>query len=286
MSQVKNPRAVFVGNIPYELTEEQLIDIFKEVGPVVSFRLVFDRETGRPKGYGFCEFLDAETASSAVRNLNNYDVGGRQLRVDYTENDATSNAAGRDGDGFHNSNDPRLSASQSVPSTESVSNTISNMNTNQLAELMSQMKSFAQQSPEQARSVLTKNPQLAYGIFQAMVAMNLVDHHVLQRLLNQLPGQATNVPTPVAPAFPGPADNTSLPVPSKAPPPSSTSTGIPGAIGGNANPAMSDHLQEQQRVLLMQLLNLTPQQIDSLPPEQRQHILQLKAQIMMGQGQT
>lgn len=45
-------RSVFVGNIPYEATEEQLKDIFSEVGPVVSFRLVYDRETGKPKGYG------------------------------------------------------------------------------------------------------------------------------------------------------------------------------------------------------------------------------------------
>ncbi|CAJ0769815.1 19761_t:CDS:2, partial [Entrophospora sp. SA101] len=79
------------GNIPYELTEEQLIEVFKEVGPVVSFRLVFDKENGRPRGYGFCEYHDSETAASAVRNLNNVEVGGRQLRVDYADNDpATS----------------------------------------------------------------------------------------------------------------------------------------------------------------------------------------------------
>ena len=43
-----------VGNIPYDATEEKLKDIFSEVGPVVSFKLVYDRETGKPKGYGFC----------------------------------------------------------------------------------------------------------------------------------------------------------------------------------------------------------------------------------------
>jgi hypothetical protein len=46
----KSVRSVFVGNIPYEATEEKLKDIFGEVGPVVSFKLVFDRETGKPKG--------------------------------------------------------------------------------------------------------------------------------------------------------------------------------------------------------------------------------------------
>lgn len=75
-------KVVFVGNIPFEMTEEQIIDIFKEVGPVVSFkyrsyrqkisflpaRLMFDPKTGKPRGYGFCEFMDAETAKSAIRN--------------------------------------------------------------------------------------------------------------------------------------------------------------------------------------------------------------------------
>lgn len=45
------------------------------------FRLVYDRETGKPKGYGFCEYQDVETAQSAMRNLNNYDFNGRPLRV-------------------------------------------------------------------------------------------------------------------------------------------------------------------------------------------------------------
>ncbi|RVE41696.1 hypothetical protein evm_013661 [Chilo suppressalis] len=78
----KSMRSVFVGNIPYEATEEKLKDIFSEVGPVLSFKLVFDRETGKPKGYGFCEYRDQETALSAMRNLNGYEIGGRSLRVD------------------------------------------------------------------------------------------------------------------------------------------------------------------------------------------------------------
>ena len=51
------------------------------------FRLVIDRETGKPKGYGFCEYKDEETALSARRNLQGYEVNGRQLRVDFAEND-------------------------------------------------------------------------------------------------------------------------------------------------------------------------------------------------------
>ncbi|KAK3024081.1 hypothetical protein RJ639_044183 [Escallonia herrerae] len=78
---------LLVGNIPYDASEEQLIQICEEVGPVMSFTLVTDRETGRPKGYGFCEYKDEETALSARRNLQGYEINGRQLRVDFAEND-------------------------------------------------------------------------------------------------------------------------------------------------------------------------------------------------------
>ncbi|KAJ1026424.1 hypothetical protein NDA13_003805 [Ustilago tritici] len=83
----RGSRVVFVGNIPYDMSEEQLTDVFREVGKVVGFRLVNDRETGKFKGYGFCEFEDPETAASAVRNLNEVEVGGRALRISFADID-------------------------------------------------------------------------------------------------------------------------------------------------------------------------------------------------------
>ncbi|XP_061345168.1 cleavage stimulating factor 64 [Gastrolobium bilobum] len=103
-------RCVFVGNIPYDATEEQLIEICQEVGPVVSFRLVIDRETGKPKGYGFCEYKDEETALSARRNLQGYEINGRQLRVDFAENDKGTDRnreQGRGGPGMTANVDPQ-----------------------------------------------------------------------------------------------------------------------------------------------------------------------------------
>ncbi|KAI3806790.1 hypothetical protein L1987_22705 [Smallanthus sonchifolius] len=103
-------RCVFVGNIPYDATEEQLVQICEEVGPVVSFRLVIDRETGKPKGYGFCEYKDEETALSARRNIHGYDINGRQLRVDFAENDKNldrSREQGRGGPGLPTNNAPQ-----------------------------------------------------------------------------------------------------------------------------------------------------------------------------------
>jgi hypothetical protein len=58
---------------------------------ILFHRLVLDRETGKPKGYGFCEFRDEETALSLRRNLQGYEVNGRQLWVDFAENEKGGN---------------------------------------------------------------------------------------------------------------------------------------------------------------------------------------------------
>lgn len=75
-------RSVFVGNIAYKASEDDLTQLFGQAGQVVSFRLICDRETGRPKGYGFCEFADAAGANQALETYNGYELHGRALRVD------------------------------------------------------------------------------------------------------------------------------------------------------------------------------------------------------------
>ena len=85
--------SVFVGNIPYDATEEELRAIFGKVGPVISFRLMYDKETRQPKGYGFCEYRDIETAYSCMRNLNDADYQGRPLRVDWADHELRNSEA-------------------------------------------------------------------------------------------------------------------------------------------------------------------------------------------------
>ena len=73
---------VFVGNLPWDATEDNLRETFSSAGQVVGVRIAVDRETQKPRGFGHVEFSSAEEAQKAVQELNGFDFGGRELRVD------------------------------------------------------------------------------------------------------------------------------------------------------------------------------------------------------------
>ena len=90
---------VFVGNIAFGTTDEDIRRIFSEVGRVKNVRMAVNSETGKPRGFCFVEYDDAATALSAIRNLNGRDVGGRDLRVNFSNNSALVDYASRGGSG-------------------------------------------------------------------------------------------------------------------------------------------------------------------------------------------
>ncbi|XP_050667090.1 cleavage stimulation factor subunit 2 tau variant [Leptidea sinapis] len=219
----KSMRSVFVGNIPYEATEEKLKDIFSEVGPVLSFKLVFDRETGKPKGYGFCEYKDQETALSAMRNLNGYEIGGRSLRVDNacTEKSRMEMQALMQGPQVEN---PYGEPVEPEKAPEAVSKAVATLPPEQMFELMKQMKLCIQNNPTEARNMLLQNPQLAYALLQAQVIMRIVDPATAVSMLhpsNPVPPllQLDKPPTanynPPQPQPPPPVINTPVPPPNQ-----------------------------------------------------------------------
>ena len=73
-------KSIYVGNLPWAATEEQVQDLFAEYGKVLSVKLVSDRETGGARGFGCLEMEDGE-AQGAIEALDNYSFGGRTLRV-------------------------------------------------------------------------------------------------------------------------------------------------------------------------------------------------------------
>ena len=71
---------IYVGNLPYTSNEEDVRQLFAAYGDVVSCALPTDRETGRPRGFGFVE-MSNEYATKAIQELDGQDFGGRTLRV-------------------------------------------------------------------------------------------------------------------------------------------------------------------------------------------------------------
>ncbi len=76
-----NPRKLFVGNIPWSVTEDQMRDMFSEFGEVESVRLITDRNTGRSKGIAFVEMGSEEQAQAAIAGLHGTELEGRDLVV-------------------------------------------------------------------------------------------------------------------------------------------------------------------------------------------------------------
>ena len=72
---------LYVGNLPYSTTEDDLKELFSAHGTVSSVRLINDRETGRSKGFGFVEFENDDEAKAAIEGLHGKDFGGRALVV-------------------------------------------------------------------------------------------------------------------------------------------------------------------------------------------------------------
>jgi RNA recognition motif-containing protein len=86
---------LFVGNIPYSTTEDDLRALFARCGTVANVRVIMDFGTGRSKGYGFVEMGTPQEAERAIRELNNSALGGRTIIV----NEARSRSGGGTGRG-------------------------------------------------------------------------------------------------------------------------------------------------------------------------------------------
>jgi RNA recognition motif-containing protein len=77
-------KKIYVGNLPFSTTDDDLRDLFARHGEVSSASVVMDRESGRSRGFGFVE-MDTANADTAITALNGRDVGGRSLRVNEAE---------------------------------------------------------------------------------------------------------------------------------------------------------------------------------------------------------
>jgi RNA recognition motif-containing protein len=87
---------IYVGNLPFTATEDQVRALFAAHGTVESVALPNDRETGRPRGFGFVEMSQAD-AARAIQAVNGQDLGGRALRVNEAQDKPRGGGGGGGG---------------------------------------------------------------------------------------------------------------------------------------------------------------------------------------------
>jgi cold-inducible RNA-binding protein len=91
-------KRLYVGNLSYSTTEMDMRDMFTKFGTVADAKLVMDRETGRPRGFGFVEMSTDAEATAAIAGLNGQDCQGRALTVNEAQ-ERSGGGGGRGGGG-------------------------------------------------------------------------------------------------------------------------------------------------------------------------------------------
>lgn len=312
--------------------------MFAKAGPVLSIKMVHDRETGKPKGYGFIEFPDISTADTAIRVLNGHELGGRILRVD-----SAAGGMGMEDFGQSNSGPAPVEENPYGPecdagkAPERISQTVASLAPEKMFELMKQLQEALKNNPAELNSVLVENPQLSYAVLQAAVVMRIVDPQVALSLLHrnkaaQMTPFHTAAPTggPAPPPMMSQQQQPMPPLPKQnfnhptggppmghppqqygqqnygqqqAPPPPQYMQPGPGkpllpqppqqyrgpAQGGPPGPSgppppapnqQADQQEERNNAeLLMQVMQLSDQELACLPPGDRDKIIELRQQL-------
>ncbi len=86
---------LYVGNLPFEVTEDSLQELFQSHGEVTSAKVITDRDTGRPRGFAFVEMANSEDAQEAIKSLDGKDFQGRNLKVNLAKPREDRSGGGR-----------------------------------------------------------------------------------------------------------------------------------------------------------------------------------------------
>jgi len=88
-------RRLYVGNLAWTVTDQDLQEAFAEAGQVASSQVIMDRATNRSRGFGFVEMATDEAADTAIKKLNGRDIKGRPIRVNEAQARGTGGGTGR-----------------------------------------------------------------------------------------------------------------------------------------------------------------------------------------------
>lgn len=194
-SQQQQKHDIFVGNLAFSTTEEQLHQAFSEIGRIIKVRMVSDLDTGKPRGFAFIEFEDPQAALSAIRNMNDYELNGRRIRVNFSNSSHLEALAGKLGMDMSSrssnmnsnnnavtGNDPMSSNNSSKNNNKgglssgsiSVADSILGLSKGEMYNIIAQLKQVAEKDPDEARKVLSGHPQLPEAILHLMSKLEMI----------------------------------------------------------------------------------------------------------------
>lgn len=315
---------VFVGNLAFNTTEEQLLTAFSEIGRVLHVRLVTDAETNKPRGFAFVEFADPQAALSAIRNMNDYELNGRRLRVNFSNSSHLEALATKLGMDLSSSTGNQRSSGQSqqprtaAVGTNAVAESLKSMSKAEMYDVVAKLKEIADKDADEARRLLSGHPQLPEALLFCMSKLDMVktplataggimptaaavpaaapvraaDPRTRTDPRQAAAAAATSSPA-AAPHAPPPArvdprqradprqrvaQPPAAAVPPPPMPPAAPQYGAPPPM----QPAPQPGVANLDPALVQQVMSLTPAQIQQLPPDKQQSILQLRQQITGG----
>lgn len=170
--------------------------MFSEVGRVIKVRMVNDLDTGKPRGFAFVEFEDPQAALSAIRNMDDYELNGRKLRVNFSNSSHLETLAGqlgmdmkkKDANVNIGAGNAASASAGGVPShqsgsssrrgadngTHAVSNALKNMSKGEMYDIISKLKQIADTDPDEARKIVSGHPQLPEAILFLMSQLDMI----------------------------------------------------------------------------------------------------------------
>jgi cleavage stimulation factor subunit 2 len=161
---------VFVGNIPYDVTEDDLANLFRQFGEVIKFRLVIDPVTGRGKGYGFCDFATVESAENAKKMNNILPINGRTLRVDSASQSGPGSGSGTTGGRGGGSS----SQIGSLKQGRDLDTALAQLTMGEVYDVLVEVRAWVKKDPEGVRELLAQRPVLAQALLKMQTVMGML----------------------------------------------------------------------------------------------------------------
>lgn len=201
--------------------------------------MVTDLETGKPRGFAFVEFENAQDALSAIRNMNEYELNGRKIRVNFSQSSHLETLAGQlgmdmtqktrnippigAGGGLSSGNDgltgnAAMNSSSGAAGggevgTQAVANALKSMSKGEMYDIIAKLKEIADSDPDEARKIISGHPQLPEAILFLMSQLDMMKTPLNNSVLGTAAGTAPvvppmggMVPPPPLPVVPGRVD--------------------------------------------------------------------------------